>query len=102
MINIFGKNLFEDETQLEGFKELCGVSGFKPFECVGEIEESVYSMLNVDDSFKDDFVVKTLQPLLVNVDVEELEKRLFSLGEEHLLGDELIGVLERYISNRCK
>lgn len=99
LTNIFGKNLFEDKTQLEGFKELCGVSGFKPFECVGEIEESAYSMLKVNESFKDDFVVKTLQPLLVNVNVEELEKSLFSLSNEHLLNDELFNVLNKYINN---
>lgn len=37
---IFGRDMLDDATQTEGFAELCGVSAYKPFECVGEIHES--------------------------------------------------------------
>ena len=37
---IFGGNLLEDPGQVEGFAELMAVGGHKPFECVGEEEES--------------------------------------------------------------
>jgi hypothetical protein len=37
---IFGTDLLDDGTQLDGYRELLGLAGFKPFECVGEIEES--------------------------------------------------------------
>lgn len=40
LINIFGSNLLNDPEQLEGYRELLGLSGHKPFECVGEIEEA--------------------------------------------------------------
>jgi hypothetical protein len=40
LVAIFGADLLDDETQLDGYRELLGLTGFKPFECVGEIEES--------------------------------------------------------------
>ena len=40
LITVFGRNLFNEEAQIPGFAELLGLEGHKPFECVGEIEES--------------------------------------------------------------
>jgi UDP-N-acetyl-alpha-D-muramoyl-L-alanyl-L-glutamate epimerase len=40
LVPIFGADLLDDEAQLDGYRELLGLTGFKPFECVGEIEES--------------------------------------------------------------
>jgi hypothetical protein len=40
LLEIFKVNLLDDEKQKQGFAELLGTEGFKPFECVGEIEES--------------------------------------------------------------
>ena len=40
LLDIFGADLFEDATQLPGYRELMGIAAHKPFECVGEIEES--------------------------------------------------------------
>ncbi|MBI5156272.1 hypothetical protein HZA45_03305 [Candidatus Peregrinibacteria bacterium] len=39
IIEIFGKNLFEDEALLPLYRELLGLTGIKPFECVGTPEE---------------------------------------------------------------
>jgi UDP-N-acetyl-alpha-D-muramoyl-L-alanyl-L-glutamate epimerase len=39
VVKIVGHDMFEDETQIELFKELLGCSGNKPFECVGEASE---------------------------------------------------------------
>lgn len=40
LVKIFGKNLFGEMTYLEKYKALLGLEGYKPFECVGEFEES--------------------------------------------------------------
>lgn len=40
VLDIFGKNLFDDEKLLPLFQELIGVKDFKPFECVGTPEET--------------------------------------------------------------
>jgi hypothetical protein len=37
---IFGRDLFADMSHIDKFKELLGLEGHKPFECVGEYEES--------------------------------------------------------------
>ncbi len=39
MINIFGENLFENYDLKKYFDELTGISEYKPFECVGTVEE---------------------------------------------------------------
>lgn len=45
LLEIFGgRDLFADEAQLEGFLELLGATGFKPFECVGEPDECVVAL----------------------------------------------------------
>jgi hypothetical protein len=38
---IFGADLLDDERQFEGFARLTATGGHKPFECVGEEQESV-------------------------------------------------------------
>jgi hypothetical protein len=40
VLEIFGKNFFEDATLSSLYKELLGLEGFKPFECVGTPEET--------------------------------------------------------------
>ena len=44
LIDIFGKDLYEDESLLSIFKELIGDAKTKPFECVGEIKEVRYAL----------------------------------------------------------
>lgn len=44
LVEIFGEDLFEKETLLNTFIELCGYSGVKPFECVGTFNEVNYAI----------------------------------------------------------
>jgi hypothetical protein len=44
---IFDADLLADPAQLQGYRELLGLTGFKPFECVGEIEESQVALVLV-------------------------------------------------------
>jgi hypothetical protein len=66
LIGVFGRNLLDDTAQIDGFAELCGLRQHKPFECVGEIEESAAVMAHVADmaEWRDDAVVRTLAPRL--------------------------------------
>ncbi len=41
MRGIFGRDLLDEEHQFEGFALLCASGGHKPFECVGEEQESL-------------------------------------------------------------
>jgi hypothetical protein len=38
---MFGGDMLREESQLAGYRELLGLIAFKPFECVGELDESV-------------------------------------------------------------
>jgi hypothetical protein len=62
LIGIFGHNLIDDETQRDGFAQLCGLQEHKPFECVGEVAESaaVMSYLGGHPDWREDAVVRQL------------------------------------------
>lgn len=47
VLDIFGKNLFEDEDLLPLLKELLGLKDIKPFECVGTPEEMNEALLEI-------------------------------------------------------
>jgi UDP-N-acetyl-alpha-D-muramoyl-L-alanyl-L-glutamate epimerase len=59
---VFGRDLLEDEDQFEGFALLTATGGHKPFECVGEEEESLAAMrlLAVDPRWRSHAVVRRL------------------------------------------
>lgn len=44
MLKIFGEDLLEKESLLEIFKEIIGVTGIKPFDCVGSVSEVRYAI----------------------------------------------------------
>ncbi|MFI6070779.1 hypothetical protein ACIA5C_04205 [Actinoplanes sp. NPDC051343] len=48
LVDIFGRDLFADEKQVPGFLELLGIDAHKPFECVGEVEESLVALSMLD------------------------------------------------------
>lgn len=49
LTRIFGHDLFADEAQVPGFLELLGIDAHKPFECVGEVEESLVALSMLGD-----------------------------------------------------
>ena len=62
LVGIFGRDLLDDETQRDGFAQLCGFQEYKPFECVGEVAESatVMSYLGGHPDWQEDVVVRQL------------------------------------------
>lgn len=94
LVSIFGKNMLDDETQTQGFEELCGLSAFKPFECVGEIEESALLMAKLAQmpEWQNDKIVKQLAPQLAFD--EGAYKHLFEQSLEHNIPEEFKGLLD--------
>jgi hypothetical protein len=45
LTEIFGKNLFDEDALQPFFRQLLGIEGFKPFECVGTPEETQAAFL---------------------------------------------------------
>lgn len=39
LVAVFGADLLADPAQVDGYRELLGLTGHRPFECVGEVEE---------------------------------------------------------------
>jgi hypothetical protein len=93
LVDIFGSNLVDDNSQLEGFAELAGLSAFKPFECVGTVEESalLLAKLTTLPEWKDDAVVKTLGPKLHHDEAKFA--RLFDLRPDHALPQRFLEML---------
>lgn len=62
LIEIQGADLLDQESQLQGFKALCGLTEHKPFECVGSIAECRAAMkfLAGDPRWQGKYVVSML------------------------------------------
>jgi len=94
LLGIVGQNPLNDEAQLDGYRELLGLSGHKPFECVGEIAESAWAIksLATIPAWQGDIAVKTLAPLLNDIPAADL----FTPSNKHLIPPELSDVLDRF------
>jgi len=62
LLAIQGADLLDQESQLKGFKALCGLGENKPFECVGSIAESRAAMRFLTEStlWQEKYVVNML------------------------------------------
>ncbi len=87
MREIFGRDMLEDESQFEGFALLSASGGLKPFECVGEEEESrvAMRMLAADPRWRGHRVVKRLAAEVLSqfAAEEDLEAEVFELSADH-------------------
>ena len=81
---IFGANLLSDESLLPLYQELLGLEGIKPFECVGEVEESLWALkqLAVDPEWSG---VKMIEALVLQIDVATTAEdfMLFENSDKH-------------------
>ena len=68
VIEIFGKNLLDDASLLPLYRQLLGIEGFKPFECVGTPEETreAFAMIQKRGDFTDATIMKSLKSLITN------------------------------------
>jgi UDP-N-acetyl-alpha-D-muramoyl-L-alanyl-L-glutamate epimerase len=87
MREIFGRDLLDDERQFAGFALLTATGGHKPFECVGEEEESVAAirMLAADPRWRDHAVVRRLVAEVLAQFPPSVGDpvRALALGEDH-------------------
>lgn len=94
MREIFGRDMLEDESQFEGFALLTATGGLKPFECVGEEEESrvAMRMLANDSRWRDHRVVRRLAEQLLPqfAAADSLSAEALALSDEHSVPAELM------------
>jgi hypothetical protein len=63
LAGIFEKDMLRETDQIEGFDALIGWNAHKPFECVGEVEESVaaFLLLTKDVAWRDYEIVRRFE-----------------------------------------
>jgi UDP-N-acetyl-alpha-D-muramoyl-L-alanyl-L-glutamate epimerase len=91
LVNTFGCNMLDAASQIDGFAELCGLLRHKPFECVGEIEESAAVMTHLAGmaAWRDSAVVSSLAPRLPRGDFDTL----FAMRGPHLVPQRYLAML---------
>ena len=95
---IWHKNMFNDGTQLSGFRQLLGIEGHKPLECVGEIAESRLALQMAAE--KEDWKHTELVPVLLHdvpadaMPTPKQRDEIFATGE-HLIPDAYVSALEQ-------
>nr|MDD3720283.1 hypothetical protein [Candidatus Gracilibacteria bacterium] len=91
---IFGKELYEDKNLEQIFRELLGISGIKPFECVGEEEEMIYAMdlhlKNLKNKMENiPFILqifeKEVKNKYDNANFEDIKEKLFKIYNDETL-----------------
>jgi hypothetical protein len=91
LIGIFGQNLLSQPSHERSFRELTGLAGQKPWECVGEIEEAAACLwaLTKLPEWANEPIVSMLKPdLLTQYGSQRLEDALAELlidSPEHLI-----------------
>ena len=96
LIAIFGKNLLNDKDQQQGYDELIGIKGHRPFECVGEIEESkaAFILLSKNPKWQNDLLVQRFidlsLPYIENPDA--VTRSVFEISNAHLIPNDYLSV----------
>ncbi|MBN9315619.1 MAG: hypothetical protein J0I99_07775 [Devosia sp.] len=91
LISIFGQDLLAQPNHERSFRELTGLAGQKPWECVGEIEEAAACLhaLTRHPDWADEPIVSMLKPdLLTQYGSQRLDDALAELmidSPEHLI-----------------
>jgi hypothetical protein len=90
VIKMFMKNLLADEYLIDLYKELLGIKGIKPFDCVGTFEETTLAFYLVykKNEFNDEAImkmfIKEVLPTLNENEMQSLQKKLFSCNKAAL------------------
>lgn len=91
---VFGCDLLDDERQFAGFALLTATGGSKPFECVGEEEESLAAirMLAADPRWREHAVVRRLAAEVLPAFAPDAGSpaQTLALSDDHLVPDELM------------
>jgi hypothetical protein len=95
---IFGSAMLDEARQYDGFAQLTGTGGHKPFECVGEVQESAaaISLLARDPRWREQRVVARLaREVLPRFNAQDADpSMLLALSDDHDVPSQLIGALD--------
>ncbi len=97
LLAIFGDNLFEAQTLLPLYRQLLGLEGFKPFECVGTPAETqaAFLLARKRGNFAESAAMRMFEEEALPAirEPEELIRRTLSPSDEHALPAPLLALL---------
>lgn len=95
LVGIIGKDMFSDESQLQGYRALLGLDAHKPFECVGEEAECsvAMSIVSRQEHWASTPIVRALLEEIPSLQVGDPVMEAEVLGESE--ADTLAGLYER-------
>ncbi len=101
LADVFGGAMLDDERQYEGFALLTATGGHKPFECVGEEEESLAAieLLEAREGWREQVVLRRLvaETLAVHGRDRTRIDSFLQLGDEHAIPAPLIDELHAFL-----
>jgi UDP-N-acetyl-alpha-D-muramoyl-L-alanyl-L-glutamate epimerase len=95
LVGIFGRDLLSEPEHEHSFRELTGLAGQKPWECVGEIEEAAacLNLLATRPEWAETAIVRSLKPDLLtqygSARLEAAAAELFDDSADHLIPPDL-------------
>lgn len=103
VIKIFGRDILNDTAQEDGFRELLGLKGHKPFECVGEINECrlLLKSLALTAEWQDSLLVTKLAPEIdeMGLSLPDLSTQSLKKYSGHMLPTEFERMLDEYMGS---
>lgn len=101
LLHIFGENFLDNPDKLMAYKELCGLHGHKPWECVGELEEAAAAIWYLSESkeWQDTLIVKSLKADLIKLypDLPNSYQGFMTPTVEHALPEKYKSILHDYM-----
>ncbi len=99
LLEIFSDNLLDKTAQIAGFSALIGWQAHKPFECVGEVEESLAALylLSEDPQWQQDVVIRWfIEQVLPSLKTPEaLVNTALTARSEHCVPNDLLQILSQ-------
>jgi len=102
LLTIFGENLLERHDLLPLLEELLGQRNFKPFECVGTVEESQLALLLISQKadYQNDLLVRyftdKILPHLGRTDWQNEKDKLLSMSDKNFIPLKFREILHNY------
>lgn len=106
LADIFGVNILDRADQTDGFRELSGLLGHKPWECVGEILESASALyaLSQKPEWQKAAVIRALAPELVDrygtTTLQKAYEEALTPSSDPVLPARYLDILNRYVDVR--
>ncbi|MDD4287395.1 MAG: hypothetical protein PHN33_03545 [Candidatus Peribacteraceae bacterium] len=97
LLEIFGRNLFDEEPLQPFYRQLLGLEGFKPFECVGTPKETKAAFLlahdrgDLDESKAMQIFLKEVKPKIK--DGKTLIASVLRQSEEHCIPSQFLSLI---------